>query len=211
MPFKVPGGYAGYTGPSAPRDFVTERAPYGAYYYDHPAAMAELRPYIAENIAVLDHIMGLSVTLDEEGVGYDDVPPPVVAALTTTWDIALWHAAICASIGIQLISREDPADADARHLAARLEQLASSTWMVATDHHVAADPAASEPDPRLLPWFCSVPEVVRDWMRHEHERWSEALFRREGLDPESGDLTVLEKARLEQLRRRLKDRGDSPI
>ncbi len=202
MPFSPPKGYKEH----APRDFAAWVATHADDYrrFDHAVLLA----YIDGEASALGAMLDLQVSLDEEGVRDEDVPAPIVAALAGTWDSYLFRAAVCATVTLQLIGERPPGD-ELPAFATAMRALASAAWSLATDHHVC-DPAAGGPNPTLLPEFCSVPEAVRSWMREEYERHSEELFRREGLDAEAGGLTAAEKARLEQLRRRLKERGDAP-
>ncbi len=202
MPFSPPKGYKERT----PQDFASWVATYADDYrrFDHGVLLA----YIDGEALALGAMLELQVSLDEQGVRDEDVPPPIVAALAGTWDSYLFRAAVCAAVTLQLIGERPPGD-ELPAFATAMSALANAAWLLATDHHVC-DPTIGEPNPALLPEFCNVPEAVRSWMREEYERQSEELFRRHGLDAESGDLTAAEKARLEQLRRRLKERGDAP-
>ncbi len=201
MPFKRPDGYKEH----APRDFAEWVQNHVESWHRSDFDAASLTAWADRQAAMIDQVSEILVSLDEEGIGYDDVPPPLVSVLANTIDNRLFRAGVCFQAILELTTERD-LQGDQGALVWSLAELGSSAWMLAADHHVS-DPHTEEPDAALLPEFFSLPTHIREWMYQESESSGERLERELERAASARELSPLEKLRLEQLRRRLRDRG----
>ncbi len=200
MPFKCPDGYKEH----APRDFAEWVRTYVEDWHRSDFDVTNLAAWADIEEAQIDQVSQILTSLDEEGIGYDDVPPPLVSVLALTIDNRLFRAGVCLQAITELAAERD-LNVDQGALGYSLARLAGSAWMLAIDHHVG-DFRTEEPDAALLPEFFSLPERIREWMQEEHRLWWEKHDHVLEEDANGRQLSPREVASLNQLRRRLRDR-----